>query len=412
MKNIFKKHSTTFVVTLLAAGSIFAVIAYNGSQMPPRDESASSAQKTAPETQETPAKVEKVLTKVSVQETQAGTYQAKIVGFGEATSRYELDYTSEISGRVEWLSDLFQVGTQVSKGDLLARIDDSTYQQLVAEAESDLATAELELFEEQREGEQARSEWNRSGLTGEPDSPLVFREPQLASAQASVENARKSLVSAKKDLAYTEIRAPFDGVITERTLQLGAHVSEGGSIAMLYSTDLIEIEVPLSNQQWANLPAEAVDESWGATVYDSNSGKEWSAVIKREHQYVDKTTRQRSLVLVVEKPLASENKLFPGTFVKASIDGKQSDNIWQLPASALSQQGEIWIVDAQGLLNKYAATVLFERDDFIYVNPVVDGETVQVIMRPLSNFQVGMRVSPQVMPSQASDAKETTKEAL
>ncbi|MEO9276101.1 efflux RND transporter periplasmic adaptor subunit [Marinomonas sp. 5E14-1] len=412
MKNTFKKHSTTFVVTLLAAGSIFAVIAYNGSQMPPRDEPAASTQKTVTETQETTEQVEEVLTKVTVQETQLGTYKAKIVGFGEATSRYELDYTSEISGRVEWLSDLFQVGTQVSKGDLLARIDDSTYQQLVSEAESNLATAELELFEEQREGEQARSEWNRSGLKGEPDSPLVFREPQLASAQASVENARKSLVSAKNDLAYAEIRAPFDGVITERTLQLGAHISEGGSIGMLYSTDLIEIEVPLSNQQWTNLPPEAISESWTATISDGSSGKQWPAVIKREHLYVDKTTRQRSVVLIVDKPLATENKLFPGTFVKANIDGKERENIWQLPASALSQQGEVWVVDAQGLLNKYAATALFERDDYIYINPVVDGETVQVIVRPLSNFQVGMKVSPQVLLSEETGSEEMTKEAL
>ncbi|MEP0073009.1 MAG: efflux RND transporter periplasmic adaptor subunit [Marinomonas sp.] len=412
MKSTLKKHAPTLVVTLLAASSIFAVIAYNGSQIPRRDEPAAPTQQAVPEAQAATKQVDKVLMKVTVQETQVGTYQAKIVGFGEATSRYELDYTSEISGRVEWLSDSFQVGTQVSKGDLLARIDDTTYQQLVAEAESDLATAELELFEEQREGEQARSEWNRSGLTGKPDSPLVFREPQLASAQASVENARQSLVSARKDLSYTEIRAPFDGVITERTVQLGAHVSEGGSIAMLYSTDLIEIEVPLSNQQWANLPAEAVSESWGATVYDNNSGKTWPAVIKREHQYVDKTTRQRSIVLAVEKPLATENKLFPGTFVRASIDGKQRENIWQLPASALSQQGEIWVVDAQGLLSKYSATVLFERDDFIYVNPVIEEETVQVVVRPLSNFQAGLKVSSQVMSSTESTSKETTKEAL
>lgn len=393
MKKSIKNNTSTLVVTLLAASSIFVVIAMNSKDIP-NDEAPKRA---APAPIASTGDADKILSKVSVQQTKTGTYQAQVIGYGEASSRFELDYTSEISGRVNWLAGNFEVGKQVTKGDLLATINDRTYQQLVAQAKADLAAAQLELLEEQREGEQARAQWQRSGLTGEPDSTLVFRQPQLASAQASVENAKRSLLSAQKDLAYADIRAPFDGVITAREIQPGAYVNVGGAIATLYSIDRVDIEIPLSQQQWKNLPSQADHDDLSAVVYDSSSNNQWSAVIERTHQYFDKTTRQRSLVLTVESPLATDKKLFPGMFLQAKITGKQLDNIWELPASALSQQGDIWIVSSQGLLNKFAVDVLFERGNKIYINPVTDSDTEQVVIRPLSNFNVGMKVSPQLV---------------
>ena len=249
-------------------------------------------------------------------------------------------------------------------------------------------------MEEQRQGEQARSEWARSGLSGEPSSPLVLREPQLASAQAKLDNAKQALIKAQEDLTNTEIRAPFDSVVVSRDIQPGSYLNAGGSVATLYSTDRIEIEIPLSEQQWTNLPKLDSGSEWSAKVTDSTGSVEWVARVERSYQYVAQETRQRSIVLVIENPLEQENPLFPGTFVTATIEGTEVANMWQLPASALSQQGEIWTVDEQGLLAKSEATTLFERQQHIYVKPTQTGDSVQVVMRPLSNFKVGMKVQP------------------
>ena len=395
MKSTLKKNAITFATTLAAAGSIFAVVAYNGSQMA---QAAQAKPKTKVEVAGEQALEVRSLPQVAVQVTDAASYRAEVVGFGETKPRYELAFASEVSGRVEWLSSSFEAGSTVKKGELLAKNDTTTYEQAVTQAKSDVATATQELLEEQRQGEQARSEWERSGLTGEPSSPLVLREPQLASAKAKLENAKQALVKAQQDLTNTEVRAPFDSVVVSRDVQPGSYLNAGSSIATLYSTDRIEIEIPLSEQQWANLPksTQQGDITWKATITDSTGSVEWQAQVERSYQYVAQNTRQRSVVLVVDNPLDQAQPLFPGTFVTATISGAEVDNLWQLPASALSQQGEIWTVDSQGMLTKSQATTLFERDDHIYVEPTQSEAAVKVVMRPLSNFKVGMKVSPAV----------------
>lgn len=406
MKKSLKKNAITFAITVAAASSIFAVIAFNGSQIA----QANQPHNKAPI--ESGQQVQQALPQVEVQNTQAGSYQAQVIGYGETKSRFELAYAAEVSGRVEWLSDAFEAGKTVKQGELLAKLDATTYEQAVASAKYDIATAKQELLEEQRQGEQARSEWQRSGLTGEPNSPLVLREPQLASAQAKLENAQKAFEKAQNDLAKTEIRAPFDGVIVARDIQPGSYLNAGSNVATLYSIDRIEIEIPLSDSQWANLPKQSPSTNeWTATITDSTSAHQWNAQIERSYQYVAQDTRQRSIVLVVDKPLEQDEPLFPGTFVQANIEGTEVENLWQLPSSALSQQGEIWTVDTEGLLAKTSAKKVFERQGYIYVTPIEDANSTQVVMRPLSNFKVGMKVEPKVLENSRAFEVNSTNTA-
>jgi hypothetical protein len=118
---------------------------------------------------------------------------------------------------------------------------------------------------------------------------------------------------------------------------------------------------------------------------------------------VAELSRQRSLVVVVDDPLAQSTQLYPGTFVKAIIQGKSVQNLWQLPSSAISQQGDIWFVDDAGLLTKALATVLFEQNSFVYVQPISQAlnnqarnSPTQVVKRPLSSFKVGTKVMAKV----------------
>lgn len=402
MKKSLQKNAITFAITAAAAGSIFAAIAFNGSQIAQANQPGNSAPVAATQ------QVQQALPQVEVQNTQVGNYQAQVVGYGETKPRFELAYAAEVNGRVEWLSDEFEAGKTVKQGELLAKLDATTYEQAMALAKYDLATAQQELLEEQRQGDQARSEWLRSGLTGEPNSPLVLREPQLASAQAKLENAQKALEKAQNDVEKTEIRAPFDGVIVNRDIQPGSYLNTGSTVATLYSIDRIEIEIPLSDAQWANLPKQTATTEWTATITDSTGEHQWDAEIERSYQYVAQDTRQRSIVLVVDKPLEQEEPLFPGTFVQATIEGTKVENLWQLPSSALSQQGEIWTVDAQGLLAKTAATAVFERQGHIYIEPTQQESNVQVVLRPLSNFKVGMKVEPKASEASNSLALNST----
>ncbi|MBU0961751.1 MAG: biotin/lipoyl-binding protein, partial [Proteobacteria bacterium] len=141
--------------------------------------------------------------------------EAQISGYGAAQPHFELLLTAQVAGQVIALAETFESGQRVSAGDMLIKLEDSDYLAAVTSAEKDLATANLDLLEEQRQGMQANTEWEASGLEGVPESELVLRQPHLAVAQAAVVNAEAALAGARKDLRQTRIVAPFNALVVE-----------------------------------------------------------------------------------------------------------------------------------------------------------------------------------------------------
>lgn len=332
---------------------------------------------------------------VSIIEVKPGEYSPKIQGYGEVKARYELSLTAEVSARVVTVSTQLESGKLVKKGELLATLDQTKYKQALTEAKANLTSAQLDVLEEERQGEQAKIEWQRSGLSGEPDSPLVLREPQLEQVKAAYENAKQAVAEAQYDLNNTNIYAPFDALVVSRDIQLGSYLQEGSQIATLYSTDVAEVSIPLSETQWSNLPnlsdqkLEDSSKLLSATLMSNKSS--WTGYVTRVEQHVDSASRQRSLIVSVDNPLDGVSPLYAGTFVTVSMDGQSIDNLWKLPQSALSQQGEIWFIDVSGKLDKATVVKHFEQDNYVYITPLSDIST-QIIKRPLSSYSVGSKV--------------------
>lgn len=392
-----KLNTITIAITLLSAATIFGAAAFNGSQMPERGKPGAKEESVTKKPQKANTVI--ALQQVAVQSTTPSSYESEVVGYGEAHSKYQLTFTSEVSGRVQTISESFESGMVVKKGTVLASVDKTSYQQAVAQAKASVAQAKLDYLEEQRQGEQAKLEWQRSGLTGEPDSPLVLREPQLANAKATLENAEQELKKARHDLNNTVIKAPFDALVVSRDIQPGSYVQTGTQVATLYSIDSVEVEIPLSEEQWSSLPvfdnSTLKADKWPVTLTTSDLRFEWQGYVVRTEQHLSSETRQRSLVVAVDEPLEKGTHLYPGTFVKATIAGASLENLWELPSSAISQQGELWLVNNEGLLNKVSADVKFAKQDSVYVTPVTESDA-QVVKRPLSSFQNNMKVQPVV----------------
>jgi RND family efflux transporter MFP subunit len=333
--------------------------------------------------------------KVSVSPTRLGDYRPIITGFGEVKPVHEIGLTSEISGRVTQLSNAFRTGQIVLKGEVLAQIDPTNYEQALAQAQSSLEEAKLGLLEEERQSKQVLSEWKRSGVKGKPASELVLRKPQLAFAQAKLKSAEANVKKEKRDLDNTLIRAPFNSLIVTRDIQPGSVIQTGTKIATLYSTDKVEIRVPLSDTQWIQLMSGHNDiKNQSVTIASSTGEGKWKGVIDRVEKHLSNDTRQRAVILSVSKPFEQEIGLFPGSFVQAHIEGAIVNNLWELPASSISQKGDIWFVGSNGQLNSAKVKRFFDIEDSTYVYPK-DGQgfaTNQIITRPLSHFRKGMLV--------------------
>ncbi len=367
------------VVTLVAIVCIGLAISYNGQKM------AQQANGPKPE----PAK--SVAPNVSVINAVPSTYQAYVSGHGEAKAHWALSLKAQVKGEITNMSEQFATGNVVKKGQVLAQIDNTEYLQAVASAKATLADAKLALQEEQDLGNQAKREWQRSGVTQAPSSPLVFRTLQLEAAQATADNAQYALQTAQRDEKNTHISAPFDAVILSRDVDLGTYVSIGDTLATLNSTDKVEISVPLSLSQWQNL---ASDKSGEVILSDVTTQNQWQGYIARFEQHLDDSSRQRSVVVALDKPFEQATPLLPGTFLAVQIAGKALNNVIKLPASAVSQEGLIWYVNEQNTLMSIQAQKLFERGDYVYISPIEGHTNLRVVARPLVSYLNDMLVNP------------------
>lgn len=341
-----------------------------------------------------------------VLDVEASGWQARIAGYGEADSRYQLALASQVSGQVVSVTEAFASGQRVRKNDVLLALDDTSYRQALAAADQAVADARVTLLEEQREADQARAEWSASGLKGEPDSPLRLREPQLAAARAALANAEAQQASARRDLEQTRIRAPFDAVITSTAVSPGSYLQSGAEVVTLMSTDRVEIRLVLSAREWQMLPDLSASNAWPVSLKAVDGAGEWQGQILRMEQHLDTDTRQRALVVGIDRPLDQQPVLLPGTFVAVTLAGRQVDGLWRLPASALSQKGFVWYVseqDGHQVLANFSAEPVFADASYIYIAPpaVLKAGRQQVVVQPLSSYSVGMRVAPEVIRQEA-----------
>ncbi|MBK8544299.1 MAG: efflux RND transporter periplasmic adaptor subunit [Caulobacteraceae bacterium] len=170
---------------------------------------------------------------------------------GEARPRVEATLAAQVAGRLVWASPKFAEGGSFTEGEVMARIDAADYQLAVVRARAQVAQAQEGLTREEAEGELARQDWQALGR-GDPP-PLAVREPQMAQARAQLASAEASLRSAELDLNRASIRAPFTGRIRERRANVGDYVGPGSPVAVMFSTDTMEIRVPLTDADLASM---------------------------------------------------------------------------------------------------------------------------------------------------------------
>ena len=371
--------SAPVIVTLLAIGSIALAVIYNGHKI---EEKANAPR---------PMVNEVDAPEVSVISVKPGEYQTYISSHGEAKAHWELSLNAQVEGEVITVTDEFETGRNIKKGQVIANIDNTDYLQAIASAKADIADAQLTYQEESDLAEQAKREWARSGVKQEPSSPLVFRTLQLEAAKTTVESAKQSLKAAIRNEGNTHIRAPFDAVILTRSIDLGSYVNVGDTVATLNSTDKIEVSVPLSLNQWQYLTD---DNSGCVLLKDLNTGHTWSGYIDRKEQHLDDASRQRNIIVALDNPFEAEKPLIPGTFLSVEIGGKQLQNVLELPSSAISQDGDVWYANEQNKLVNVTANKLFERDELVYISPIYGVDEALIVVRPLVSYLSGMSVTP------------------
>lgn len=323
---------------------------------------------------------------------------------GEVRPRTDINLTAEVSGRIERTSERFVTGGAFKKGDLLVKIEDPKYRVAVAAAKSRMAQAEEFLRREEAEAELAEKDFEALGRQNEA-SDLTLRKPQLAQARAAFEAAKADYDSARLDLQRTELRAPFDGRVRERLAGEGQFIAPGAAIGRIFSTDVAEIRLPLSDNDLSKLGmslafVETPENPGPAVTLSSTIGgefHEWRARIARTDGAIDPTTRQISAIAVVEDPYgegaAGGMPLAMGLFVDAVIEGRAIERAIVLPRTALFGRNTVYVIGAEDRISAREVVVIAaDKDTITLAGGLETGE--RVITSPLRGAKDGDKVTP------------------
>lgn len=203
---------------------------------------------------------------VSVAKAQLRTIAPHAWFAGAVISRNNASIPAEVEGRLVWVAE---VGTSHHKGDVVARLDDSIIRQQLIEHESLVNQEQARLQFLKREAERLQQLALKSNAAQsrleEVLSDLEVTSNALTAARARVEQA-------KQYLTWTTVRAPFDGVLSERFLQNGEWVDSGMAILRLVDPDDLQIQAWISGdtlaylKQGTPLSIQAVGHDLGGTV--------------------------------------------------------------------------------------------------------------------------------------------------
>ena len=293
-------------------------------------------------------------------------------GIVEAHRRSQL--AAEVPGKVVYVDPLFEVGQAVPANHTLIRLDDTDFDAAIAQAEANLADTESALRSEEARRDQAQRDWERdSGRNrGFDDAPaLVQRIPQLKSALARVESARKAVEKAKQDKARTEIKAPYDSIIAAKQTELGSYLAPGVMVAEVFESGPYEVRLPVSVDELTHLKLNKAGDPTGVAKLNATVGSKvlnWEVGIIRNEGEIDRQTRSLYLVARIENSAGAEAR--PGLFVSASVTGKPYESVAAIPFQAFTNLNQVLVIkeeDGQDKLYPRNVEVLYRDGNTVYV---------------------------------------------
>lgn len=312
---------------------------------------------------------------------------------GSVTPVHSIMLVAEVGGRVVEVASDYADGSFFQRNQAIVSIDPRDYEFLLKQAESDVARAREALAVEKGRARQAKREWRDLG--NREANELFLRKPQLAAAEAAVEAAIANRDKASLNLERTSISAPFNGRIQQKRVDVGQYVAPGTVIAEVYSTESVQVRLPLTDRQVGSvsLPLSASDYANGirpaVTLKGVYGGREyqWQGHIVRTEGSLDVKSRVVYAVAEISDPFAVEPgsdrpPLAIGMYVSAEILGDRMDKVVRLPRKALHKKNQIVTVDAEDRILFKEVSVLQSDGEEILVTGLAEADRVLLTSVP------------------------------
>lgn len=306
----------------------------------------------------------------------------------ELIASEETDLAFRVSGELKSLP--VAEGQVVKKGDLLAALDEEDLKLNVSQSKTAYDLAQLQ---QRRLKEMVRQR--------------ASTQSELDEANTNLKQARTTLEQAKNQLEYSQIFAPFDGVIAKVYVDNYEFVNATAPIMKLESASDIDISFQIPEDLVVRI--QKGDASYQPKVLISSApGRDFSARYKEHSTNPDPSTRGYDVKLTMTRPDENDINLLPGMTAEVQIDINEmlgDKSYWLVPVEAVfvnenqsldNPERQVWIYDPDSKrLNKRIVKVSeLEGDKIQVIAGLSRGE--QIVVAGVQALRDGLEVRPWV----------------
>lgn len=249
---------------------------------------------------------------------------------GQVTSKETAVISTRVMGFVTGFK--VKVGDKVQKGQLLVTISNGDILAKLAQAQAMIAEAETALKDAKKDYERYEELYKQKSASAKEFENVTLNYNSL---KAKAEAAHQMKNEADAMLIYTNLAAPFSGVVTQRSLDEGSLANPGMPILMVEQAGSYEVRASVSEGDIANIKTGIV-----AELEVKSTGKKYNGKISE----VSTSSQYSGGQYFIKISLPSQQELFSGMFVNVSIpiaNAITNENNILVPASALIYKDQL-----------------------------------------------------------------------
>lgn len=381
-----------------------------------------------------PVERQETVYNVRTQEVAFNDNRPELKVFGEIAAGHQTDLRALVAGDIVSISQNFRNGGAVKGGEALIVIDPFEYEAAIAETRAKIAETEARIRSERVSLDLDKDVWTLrnddaerfkrlhkkgSVSTKSRDQAIMDlslqtqtvarREAAIETERAKLEQQKVALQRAERDLKRTVLRAPYDGFLSQVTVQRGSFVNNNDRIAHLVGSGAFEAQGHLSDAQYGRLLQDGGLQGRPATVSWKVGDKTitYDSVIARQTASIDAGTGGVTFYALLDAE-GLDLPIRPGAFVEISLPDRYFPQSARLPAVAVHDDSRVFVLE-DGRLRARAVTILGrEGDDVIVEGALQPGE--RVVLTRFTEMAPGVRAQDPALSGggQGGAAQPTT----
>jgi RND family efflux transporter MFP subunit len=300
---------------------------------------------------------------------------------GVVRARYETDLGFRVAGKM--VARLVNNGDRVRAGDVVARLDPRDLRLQVESAEAELTAATSNLAQA-RADEQRYENLSARGAAARAD--YEHRKTAKDEAEGRLERAQRALELARNQLAYADLKADADGVITATLAEPGQVVGLGQPVARLAHRGEMEAAVALPETRLAEArQSDARVRLW------SGPDRQFAARLRELSPQADPMTRTYAARFTIENP---DDSVALGMTATVVLSHPAAAKVARVPLAAILNRGTgpvVYRVDDTGVLERRPVTVLsFNEVVALVTSGLEDGD--EIVTLGVQMLEAGQKV--------------------